>query len=162
MSQTEIKNKEISRSHAEDLINEGKLDHINDHVADDYVWHRLGAAESIHGPDEVREFISGMRTAFPDLEVTVEDIFAEDDKVVRRDRLTGTHEGEFMGIQPTGKEIEIQSLVINQIDDGQMVESWGQSDVLGLMKQLGFFVVPGPRLALRMVIGTVKSRLFGE
>jgi hypothetical protein len=81
--------------------------------------------------------------------------------VVRRDRYTGTHKGEFRGIPSTGKEIEIQVIVINRFEDGQMVESWGIGDTMGLLQQLGFMMRPGPKLMVRMVIGKVKSRLFG-
>lgn len=161
MSTTEAENKEISRSHAEESAGEGNLELVDEHVTDDYVWHRPGARDSIHGPDGVKEFIVEMRNAFPDLEVTVEDLIAEDNKVVRRDRWTGTHEGEFMGIEPTGKEIEIQGIVINRIEDGQMVESWGQADMMGAMEQLGVFP-PGPKLMLKMVISKVKSRVLGR
>ena len=153
MSTTETENKEVSRSHAEELVGEGNLDVAADHVADDYVWHRPGR-DAVHGPDGVKEFVSGFLDTFPDLEVTVEDLIAEDDKVARRDRFAGTHE-------LTGKEVEVEGIVINRIEDGQMVESWGQSDMMGLMKQLGFYVVPGPGLMLRMAIGKVKSLFYG-
>ena len=161
MATTETEIKEISRIHAEEFLGEGDLDHVDEHIADDYVWHRPEETDSVHGPDEVKEFGRGLRIAFPDIEVTVEDIFAKDDKVVRRDRYTGTHKGEFRGIPSTGKEIEIQVIVINRFEDGQMVESWGIGDTMGLLQQLGFIVMPGPKLMVRMVIGKVKSRLFG-
>lgn len=160
MSSTELENKEISRIHAEEFLGEGNLNHVDEHIVDDYVWHRPGAIDSIHGPDEVKEFGLEIRNAFPDLEVTVKDIFAKDDKVVRRDQYTGTHDGEYMGIPPTGKEIESQAIVINRFEDGQMVESWGIGDTMGLLQQLGFIVMPGPRLMVRMGIGKVKSVLF--
>lgn len=119
MSTMESENKEISRIHAEEFLGEGDITHVDEHIADDYVWHRPGTIDSIHGPDGVKEFGLGIRNAFPDLEAMVEDIFAKDDKVVRRDRYIGTHEGEFMGIPPTGKEIETPVIVINRFEDGQ-------------------------------------------
>lgn len=164
MSTTEVENKEISRRHAE-VLDEGDMDrieeHVDKHVAEDYLVHGTGAREPIHGPEGVNEYASMFLAAFPDLEVTTEDIIAEDNKVVRRDRITGTHEGKFKAIEPTGKEVEMEGIVINRIEDGQMVESWGHSDMLGLLQQLGFIVIPGPRLMLRMVMGKVRSWLFG-
>jgi len=154
MATTETENKAISRSHAEELVGEGNLEHLDKHVAEDYVLHRPGPRDSVHGRDGVKEGLLELRDTFPDIEVTVEDIIAEDNKVARRDRATATHE-------LTGTEVVIEGIVINRIEDGQMVESWGGVPRLSLMKQLGFYMVPGPGLILRMAIGKVKSLLSG-
>ena len=143
MSTTEAENKELARKLPEEAINEGNLDIIDEVVADDYVSRLPTFPEPIHGPDELKEAVSMFRTAFPDLEYTVEDLIAEGDKVVRRDRATGTHDGEFMGIEPTGKEVEFEGVVIFRVEDGQLVEAWSQGDMMGLMQQLG--VVESPR-----------------
>lgn len=97
----------------------------------------------MHGPEEYKEQITLFRSAFPDLEVTVEDIVAEGDRVVLRNRLTGTHEGEFMGIPPTGRKVESTGLVMGRIREGKAVEEWPQPDTLGLMQQLGVVEPPG-------------------
>ncbi|WP_396610615.1 ester cyclase [Haloferax sp. S1W] len=143
MSTTEAENKEIARKLPEEAINEGNLDIIDELVADDYVGRNPAVPEPYHGPDGVKEFVSMVRTAFPDLEYTVEDLIAEGDKVVRRDRATGTHDGEFMGVEPTGKEIEIQGVVIVRIEDGKFAESWSYANMMGLMQQLGVVESPG-------------------
>ncbi len=85
------------------------------------------------------------RAAFPDLELTsVEEVIAEGDKVVRRDLWTGTHEGEFMGIEPTGKETETELINIVRFDEeGKVVEERFIADMLGLMQQLGVVEPPG-------------------
>ena len=77
-----------------------------------------------------------MQSAFPDLERTIEDLFAEDDKVVARWSAKGTHLGEFNGIPPTGAVATSSGITIFRIADGHIVEEWSESDMLGLMQQL--------------------------
>lgn len=161
MSTTEANNKELARKYPEEAINEGNLDVIDEIFAPDLVWDNNILPEPLQGPDDVKEFVSTIETAFPDIEVTVEDAVAADDKVVLRDQINGTHKGEFMGIGPTGREVDFQGIEIFRFEDGQVVEAQGVGDMMGFMQQLGFFVVPGPRLLPRIVIGAVKSRLFG-
>jgi predicted ester cyclase len=81
-------------------------------------------------------------TAFPDLHFTVEDMIAEGDKVVARITMSGTQQGAFMGIPPTGKHVAFTAIDINRIAGGKSVEHWWEMDALGLMQQLG--VVPAP------------------
>jgi steroid delta-isomerase-like uncharacterized protein len=81
--------------------------------------------------------------AFPDLHVTVEDLIAEDDKVVCRNTVTGTHNGETMGLAPTGRPITYDEIFIFRFADGRIVESWGVVNIASIMRQLG--IVPtGP------------------
>ena len=86
-----------------------------------------------------------MRSAFPDLHLTIEDMIAEGDKVAMRSSWNGTHQGEFMGIPATGRRVTVSQIDISRIADGRMVEHWGQLDALGLMQQLG--VVSSPKQA---------------
>jgi predicted ester cyclase len=78
--------------------------------------------------------------AFPDLHLTVEDLIGEGDKVVARIVVTGTHLGEYMGMEPTGKSIAYDEIFIFRFDNGRVVETWGVVDVFSQMKQLG--VIP--------------------
>ena len=82
------------------------------------------------------------RAAFPDIHVQIADQFTEDEKVLTRITIQGTHQGHFMGIAPTNKKIEVGALVVTRFKDGQNVEGWAEMDRLGLMQQLG--VVPAP------------------
>jgi predicted ester cyclase len=82
------------------------------------------------------------RDAFPDLRFTAEDIIAEGDKVAARYTMRGTHQGEFMGVAPTGNRIEVTGIDIVRFEGGKMVEHWANSDELGMMQQLG--VIPAP------------------
>ena len=82
-------------------------------------------------------------SAFPDLHITVEDMIAEGDKIVARLTMRGTHQGAFLGIPPTGKQVTGTAIDINRITGGKSVEHWNNSDTLGLLQQLGVVPLPG-------------------
>jgi predicted ester cyclase len=86
---------------------------------------------------QTEETARAFYTAFPDLQHTIEDLLAVDDKVILRATDWGTHEGEFQGIGPTGREVAFEVIVIYRLADGLIVEVWEQGDMLGLMQQLG-------------------------
>lgn len=142
MSTTESKNKELAQELPQAIINEGNLDLIDEHFTVGYVG-RHSAIPEPFDRGGLKEAITMFRTAFPDLELQFEDVIVDDEKVVRRDRATGTHEGPFMGIEPTGKEIVIQGIHIHRIEDGRIAETWSQGDNLGAMQQLGVIEPPG-------------------
>jgi steroid delta-isomerase-like uncharacterized protein len=123
-----------------DLISEGDIAGFGELVAGDFVEH-----EEIPGlaatKDGMLEYFGLLLSAFPDMRMDVEDLVADGDKTVARVRATATHEGEFMGVPPTGNRIEIQLIDIMRFDvDGLVCEHWGVADMLSLMQQLG--VVP--------------------
>jgi len=74
---------------------------------------------------------------FPDFHHEINDMIAEADKVTARVTLTGTHEGEFMGIPPTGNKIEYTAFLTTRFSDKRIVELWGVADMMTLMQQLG-------------------------
>ena len=78
-----------------------------------------------------------LRTTFPDIDVSVDDLIAEGDRVVIRWTGTGTHSGEFMGVPATGVKISVTGIAIDRIEGGKIVEHWEQFDTLGMMQQLG-------------------------
>jgi predicted ester cyclase len=88
-----------------------------------------------------------LREAFPDLHFTVEDQIAAGDRVVTRWAGTGTHEGEFQGIPPTGRKVRISGIDIDRFASGKVVECWPEVNELGLLQQLG--VLPAPELVAR-------------
>lgn len=92
------------------------------------------------GAEKLKQVWRVLLQAFPDLQLDVEDLIGEDDKVVARIVVTGTHRGEYMGLAPTGKCIAYDEIFIFRFADGRVVETWGVVDVLAQMKQLG--VVP--------------------
>ena len=89
------------------------------------------------GPELLKEVFGRLHRAFPDLHITVDDLIAEGDKVVARDTVTGTHQGEYMGLSPTGKSITYNEIVICRFADGRIAETWGVVDVLSQLRQLG-------------------------
>ncbi len=78
-----------------------------------------------------------MRAAFPDLKVEPQTVVVEEDKVAFAYEITGTHHGDFNGLAPTGKSIKVRGMQIGRFEDGKMVERWGSSDELGILKQIG-------------------------
>jgi steroid delta-isomerase-like uncharacterized protein len=93
------------------------------------------------GAQALKEVFARLHRAFPDLHVTVEDLIEEGDKVVGRNSVTGTHQGEYMGRPPTGKTVTYKEIFIFRFVDGRIAETWGVVDVFAQMKQLG--VIPG-------------------
>jgi steroid delta-isomerase-like uncharacterized protein len=89
------------------------------------------------GADALKHVWRVLLAAFPDLQLNVEDLIGEDDKVVARIVVTGTHRGDYMGVEPTGKAIAYDEIFIFRFADGRVVETWGVVDVLSQLKQLG-------------------------
>ena len=83
-----------------------------------------------------------LRSAFPDLNATIEDMVAEGDKVAIRITWKGTQKGDFMGVPPTGKSVSFGVMDIVRVAEGKCVEHWGETDFMGLMQQLG--AIPAP------------------
>jgi steroid delta-isomerase-like uncharacterized protein len=120
-----------------DLINAGDIDGFGALLAEDFVEHEEtpGLAPTKEG---VMDFFRMNRAAFPDMRMDAQDVFASGDKVAARVRLTGTHEGPFMGMPATGKQVDIQLIdIMRMSDDGLCLEHWGVLDALAMMQQLG-------------------------
>ena len=89
------------------------------------------------GPEGFVGFFKQLHAAFPDAKVEVAHMLADEDNVAIAYTLTGTHQGDFQGVAPTGKRIQIRGMQIARFEDGKMVERWGSSDELGILKQCG-------------------------
>ena len=89
------------------------------------------------GAGRLKEVFGRLHRAFPDLHITTEDLIAEGDKVVARNTVTGTHQGEYMGLPRTGKAIRYNEIFICRFAGGRIAETWGVVDVLSQMRQLG-------------------------
>jgi hypothetical protein len=89
------------------------------------------------GAQALKEVFARLHRAFPDLHITVEDLIEEGDKVVGRNTVTGTHQGEYMGLPPTGKSVTYKEIFIIRFVNGRIAETWGVVDVFSQMKQLG-------------------------
>jgi len=96
-----------------------------------------------HGLEGHKAIVRLFRSVFPDLRWDIDDLIAEGDRVVARTTMRGTHRGDFFGIPPTGRSVEMRGVHIMRIADGQIIEHWGSNDDLGLMRQLGAIPTPG-------------------
>jgi len=106
-------------------------------VSPNAIFHVPGRPEPMRGPDGYLAIIGMMRSGFPDIQWTLEDTVAEADKVAARFTMRGTHQGAFFGVPQTGKKIEVQAMNFYRFSSGQIVEEYGQHDLLGLMQQIG-------------------------
>jgi predicted ester cyclase len=119
----------------------GDLDVLDELCTADVVSHApLGEPRGI---DAHKAYEAPVHEAFPDFDVTYEDVVAEGDRVAMRFSIRATHDGELMGVAPTGREIAFQNVVFNRLVDGRIAERWVQPQLFDLMAQLG--VVDDPR-----------------
>lgn len=127
-----------------DRINEGDVAGFGELLADDFVEHQ-GSPDLPPTKAGTLDWFRVLLAAFPDLRMTVEDLVADGDRAVARVRVTGTHQGEFMGLPATGARGEIQIVDIMRFDGtGRVCEHWGVADMLTLMQQLGAIPTGAP------------------
>jgi predicted ester cyclase len=129
-------NKALIRRAVEEIWNKGNHDAIDTFYAVDGIDHGAPPG-SPPGFELFKQFHTLVCAAFSDIQLTVEDLIAEGDKVVGRFTASGTQVGEFMGIPSTGKSFTMMEIRISRIVDGKIVEGWGLFDQMGLMQQLG-------------------------
>lgn len=134
-------NKAVLRRHFAEVWSEGNLALVDELFASDYIGH--APPDEIQGREGLKHYVSAVRTAFPDLRFTVEDVIAEADRVATRWTARGTHTGEYQGIPPTGKRLTMTGMSFARIANGTIVVSWTNSDALGLLQQLGAIPVLG-------------------
>jgi predicted ester cyclase len=127
----------------EDVWNGNNPETADNLVHEEYVIHDRELAAEMQGPELYKALASGTREIFPDMKFTVADTVAAGEKVALRWRMTGTHQGLMFGVEPTGREVELTAIEINRFADGQLIETWTQSDQLGLMDQLEVEVEDG-------------------
>ncbi len=118
-----------------------------------------------------RQRLTGFRAAFPDVHLTIEDMFAEGDRITFRSTMRGTHQGVFQGIAPAGKHVTVSLIDIVRVENGQIVEHWGGPDLFDLLQQLGAVVSVGSerkqsqlrrkRMPREMIISRCLKRASG-
>jgi steroid delta-isomerase-like uncharacterized protein len=106
-------------------------------MANDVVHHFNSAPEPIVGLEANKAFNASLFQGFPNIQHTIEDMITEGDKVVYRTTLKGTHNGEFMGIPPTGKAVIINDFTLLRIAEGKIIEWWYDCNLMAVMQQLG-------------------------
>lgn len=123
---------------------EGDAGFISSNIAEDFVPHFLFS----HLPRDRKGFeayVATFRTAFPDLEVELEDLVVEGDKAAFRWTAYGTHDGPLMGVPPTGESVRFGGLSLFRVESGQLAEGWAQADVMGVMTQIRAIDPPGKK-----------------
>ncbi len=136
-------NKAVVRRFVEEVQSHHKLELVDQLFDPSYNDHASGPG-IVPGIEGFKQFFGMMLQAFPDLHATIHDQIAEGDKVVTRKTFKGTHKGDYMGLPPSGKQVELGIIDIFRVVDGRIVEHWMQADFLGLMQQLGMIPPPGP------------------
>ena len=138
-------NKAILRRINDKVFSQGNLDLVDELLSPNYVLHDPGIpGGELRGPEGFKnQWVSMFRTAFPDLQLSIEDQVAEGDKVVTRYTGRGTHQGELMGIPPTNNEAVVSGMIMSRVSGGRVEEEWNNFDALGMMQQLGLIPPPG-------------------
>jgi steroid delta-isomerase-like uncharacterized protein len=141
MSKTEENKACFCRTY-EELLNQGNLSLADELVAPDFLNHEAPPGRD-RGPESMRGLATMLRTAFPDLHFTIEELVAEGETVAGRLTMSGTHEGPLMGMPPTGRSVRQDHMHFVRFRDGKAVEHWGVRDDVGMMQQLGVIPEPG-------------------
>ena len=136
-------NKVIARRLIEEVFEQGDEDAIDELVADDFTPHNWATAD--HGREAVKHAIGRAKAGLTNPKLTIDDLIAEDDKVVVRVLSTATQTGPFMGLPPSGKSYAIDEIHIFRMEDGKVAEHWHQGDWLGMLRQLGALPEPGSK-----------------
>lgn len=137
-------NKERAQQYLNAIENhaDGRIENLEEFVADDVVNHTPLSGKDLtpeedRGIEAFRQHAESVPRAFPDVHFDIEDVIAEDDRVMVRLVLSGTHDGPFLGLEPTGKEIAMSAIVVYRFEDGKIVERWSEGNTVGLLEQLG-------------------------
>lgn len=127
-------NKAIVRRYLEQVFNERRPDLVEEFLVEGIEFH---GADITPGLAAAEQWAAMLITAFPDQHVTIEDVIAEEDRVVVRSTLTGTHQGEMQGIPATGNPVTQRSITIFRLSKGKIAEGWFAADRLSMLEQLG-------------------------
>ena len=135
-------NKKQYRRTFEEVFNQGDLSIVDDLVTPDFLNHEVPPGMNNRGPESTRQVVTMLRTAFPDLHFTIEELVAEGDTVASRVTMGGMHLGPFQGIPPTGRSFQQEHMHFVRFRDDKAIEHRAVRDDLGMMRQLG--VIPAP------------------
>ncbi len=131
------KNEVLIKRYFEEVWNQGKLDVLDELLSPNYINHSPGMPNPPAGPEGLKPIVSAIREAFPDLNYEIQNIVIAEDQVAVHTIMRGTHKGDFFGLAPTGKTVEISQMQIERIQDGKIIEHWRVTDELSMMRQLG-------------------------
>ena len=134
---SESENVALLERYYEEVVNQGKLDVVDEVIAPDYVSHHNDPAHLPPGPSGVKAFVSITRAGFPDLRLTVDQVFADGDQAGSMWTMEGTHTGEWFGTPATGKHAKWSGIVVTRFEGGKIAEDWYNFDQVSLLQQLG-------------------------
>lgn len=130
-------NKAVVHRFVDEVQNRGRLDLLTTYLADDFTHHSEEAFDRAPGIEGARQIHRILRTALPDHDAVVHHMCAEDDLVMTHKTFTGTHRGEFLGIQPTGRRVTIRVMDVICLREGKFADHWSAIDLLVVLKQMG-------------------------
>jgi steroid delta-isomerase-like uncharacterized protein len=140
-------NKMVIRRYTDEVLNQGNMDTLDQVLAGNFTNHDPGNP-GVVSRDDYKQFVTALRTAFPDLHFTHEDEVADGDEVAVRWTMRGTNRGELAmpegPVPPTGKQVQVSGISILRLAGGKMVEQWIHGDNLGFLQQLGLIPAPKP------------------
>lgn len=139
-TEAEERNAKLARRIPEEVFGDGNLDSLDELYAPNAIDHNAFGDQE--GRSAIRASYEAFLSAFPDISQTVEDVVVEGDRVAMFIISRGTHEGPLWGIEPTGREIEVQQMAFVRVEDGMIAERWFLPDNLSLLHQLGVVDFP--------------------
>lgn len=136
-------NNEITmRRFVEQAINNGNFPVLDEVIHPNYTYR--SPDQVLQGSEALKELIAAYRNAFPDLHLDIEELVSTDDKAVLSFTLSGTHQGELMGIAPTGRQMKVNGMTLSHFESGKIVEEWELLDQLNMFQQLGIVSLKSP------------------
>jgi steroid delta-isomerase-like uncharacterized protein len=129
--------KAVVRRLIEDVWTGGNVRIVDDVLAASFVRFGPTAEGEVRGREGYKRLVTTYRTAYPDLRIRLEDQVADSAQVVTRWTASGTHRGALMGIEPTGKAVNVAGVIIDRVVDGKVETEWAFYDVMGMLQQLG-------------------------
>lgn len=141
-NQTPEQNKQLVQRFVQDCWNHGNLQMASEYLTDQVRFYDPAFPNLIAGLQNARNHIAACRTGFPDLKVNIDDTIAERDEVVHHWTVTGTHMGQFLGMQPTQRKVTIEGTTIFRLEGTKIAEAHAHWNVASMMTQLGLTAVP--------------------
>jgi steroid delta-isomerase-like uncharacterized protein len=134
--------KALTRQGIDEVVNKGNFAGVDEAFAENYVGH-MSDGTDLNGPEEFKQFITALRSAFPDIQYKVEDMACDGDILAVRTSFTGTMTGPFKGMPPTGKKVAMQEALLYRFEGDKIVEEWSFINQMAMLQQLGL-VPPTP------------------
>jgi steroid delta-isomerase-like uncharacterized protein len=130
-------NKALIRRLYEEVWNKRKVELVSEIISPSHALQAPNVAGSAVGPEAYKRQLMSFLAGYPDLHWTIEDLIAEENKVVACWTISGTHRGEYLGIPATNKKVSVDGITIHHIAKGKIMDSYSNWDALGMMQQIG-------------------------